>query len=71
MWLVCGGSGNGVSMASYAANRLAGVIAGKEMHEAVLSPLMRQPPGRFVLPQLRMAYLKAAYVGYAAADRWL
>jgi glycine/D-amino acid oxidase-like deaminating enzyme len=71
VWAAYGWHGNGVSMASFAANRLAGVIAGAETHEAALSPVMRQLPGRFVLPQLRMAYLKAAYVGYAAADRWL
>jgi glycine/D-amino acid oxidase-like deaminating enzyme len=71
VWAAYGWHGNGVSMASFAANRLAGVIAGAETHDAALSPVMRQLPGRFVLPQLRMAYLKAAYVGYAAADRWL
>jgi glycine/D-amino acid oxidase-like deaminating enzyme len=36
VWAAYGWHGNGVSMASYAANRLAGVIAGKETHEAAL-----------------------------------
>ena len=65
-----GWHGNGVAMASYAANRLADVMAGTTKHEDALPAMMRSLPGRFVLPSLRVQYLKAAYLGYGAADRW-
>ncbi len=65
-----GWHGNGVGMASYAANRLAGVIAGAERHEDALPAAMRTLPGRFILPSFRVQYLKAAYMGYGAEDRW-
>ncbi len=65
-----GWHGNGVAMASYAANRLADVIAGAVQHKDALPVTMRSLPGRFVLPSLRVQYLKAAYLGYGAADRW-
>ena len=65
-----GWHGNGVAMASYAANRLADVIAGATQHSDALPAMMRSLPGRFVLPSLRVQYLKAAYLGYGAADRW-
>ncbi len=65
-----GWHGNGVAMASYAANRLADVMAGAARHEDALPAMMRSLPGRFVLPSLRVPYLKLAYLGYSAADRW-
>ncbi|MEO9877189.1 MAG: FAD-binding oxidoreductase [Anderseniella sp.] len=65
-----GWHGNGVAMASYAAKRLADVIAGTAKHRDALPAMMRSLPGRFVLPSLRVQYLKAAYLGYGAADRW-
>ncbi|MEM9473541.1 MAG: FAD-binding oxidoreductase [Pseudomonadota bacterium] len=65
-----GWHGNGVAMASYAANRLADVMAGSVRHEDALPAMMRSLPGRFVLPSLRVPYLKLAYLGYGAADRW-
>ncbi|MGI9512062.1 MAG: NAD(P)/FAD-dependent oxidoreductase, partial [Anderseniella sp.] len=65
-----GWHGNGVAMASYAANRLADVMAGSVRHEDALPGMMRSLPGRFILPSLRVQYLKLAYLGYGAADRW-
>ena len=57
-------------MASYAANRLAHVIAGAKRHEDALPAVLRIMPGRFIMPSLRVQYLKAAYVGYGVEDRW-
>jgi glycine/D-amino acid oxidase-like deaminating enzyme len=65
-----GWHGNGVAMASYTANRLADVMAGATKHEDALPAMMRSLPGRFVLPSLRVQYLKAAYLGYGASDNW-
>ena len=70
VWGAFGWHGNGVAMASYAANRLAGVMAGSRQHDDALPAVLRALPGRFVLPSLRVQYLKAAYVGYGAADKW-
>lgn len=70
VWGAFGWHGNGVAMASYAANRLADVMAGTTRHEEALPAVLRTLPGRFVLPSLRLQYLKAAYLGYGAADRW-
>jgi glycine/D-amino acid oxidase-like deaminating enzyme len=70
VWGAFGWHGNGVAMASYAANRLADVIAGTKRHDEALPAIMRTLPGRFVLPSLRVQYLKAAYLGYGAADNW-
>ncbi len=70
VWGAFGWHGNGVAMASYAANRLAGVIAEAETHEQALPAAMRTLPGRFILPSFRVQYLKAAYMGYGAEDRW-
>lgn len=69
-WAAYGWHGNGVSTASFAANRLAGAIAGTEREDEALSPIFRQVPGKFRLPGMRLAYLKAAYVGYGLMDRW-
>ncbi len=70
VWGAFGWHGNGVAMASYAANRLADVIAGSKQHNDALPAVLRTLPGRFVLPFLRVQYLRAAYVGYGAADKW-
>jgi len=70
VWGAFGWHGNGVAMASFAANRLADVIAGKAQHGTALPDVLRTLPGRFVLPSLRVPYLKAAYMGYGAADKW-
>lgn len=70
VWGAFGWHGNGVAMASYAANRLADVIAGTKAHHDALPAAMRTLPGRFTLPQLRVQYLKAAYVGYGLQDNW-
>ena len=70
VWGAFGWHGNGVAMASYAANRLAGVMAGSRQHDDALPAVLRALPGRFVLPSLRVQYLKAAYAGYGAADKW-
>ncbi len=70
VWGAFGWHGNGVAMASYAANRLADVMAGAKRHDQALPAILRTLPGRFVLPSLRVQYLKAAYLGYGAADNW-
>ena len=70
VWGAFGWHGNGVAMASYAANRLAHVIAGAKRHEDALPAVLRIMPGRFIMPSLRVQYLKAAYVGYGVEDRW-
>jgi glycine/D-amino acid oxidase-like deaminating enzyme len=70
VWGAFGWHGNGVAMASYAANKLADVMAGSVSHEQALPAIMRALPGRFILPQFRVQYLKAAYVGYGAQDNW-
>jgi len=70
VWGAFGWHGNGVAMASYAANRLADVMAGTAGHDEALPAVLRTLPGRFVLPSLRVQYLKAAYLGYGAADKW-
>jgi glycine/D-amino acid oxidase-like deaminating enzyme len=70
VWGAFGWHGNGVAMASYAANRLAGVIAGAVAHDKALPAVLRVVPGRFILPSQRVNYLKAAYVGYGLQDKW-
>ena len=70
VWGAFGWHGNGVGMASYAANRLAGVMAGAVAHEDALPAVLRIMPGKFVMPSLRVQYLKAAYVGYGLQDNW-
>ena len=70
VWGAFGWHGNGVAMASYAANRLADAIAGSKQHHDALPGVLRTLPGRFVLPSLRVQYLKAAYMGYGVADKW-
>ncbi|MGB7204804.1 MAG: FAD-binding oxidoreductase [Anderseniella sp.] len=70
VWGAFGWHGNGVAMASYAANALADVMAGAKPHDVALPAIMRSLPGRFILPQFRVQYLKAAYVGYGAQDKW-
>jgi len=70
VWGAFGWHGNGVAMASYAASRLADVMAGSVSHEKALPGVMRTLPGRFMLPQLRVGYLKVAYIGYGLKDNW-
>jgi glycine/D-amino acid oxidase-like deaminating enzyme len=68
-WGAFGWHGNGVAMASYAGHCLADVIAGEKPHHEALPAVLRQAPGRFILPDFRVHYLKAAYLGYGIRDR--
>lgn len=71
-----GWHGNGVAMASYAGNRIAGQIAfgfsGRSSRASVgasgLPAIMQQVPAAFPLARFRLFWLRAAYAWYAISD---
>ncbi|MEM8752592.1 MAG: FAD-binding oxidoreductase [Pseudomonadota bacterium] len=66
-WTAFAYHGNGVAMGTYA-GRLLGEMALGDLDPAELPPAMSGPPRRFPLPRLRMAYIKAYYLGWDAAE---
>ena len=67
-----GWHGNGVAMASFAGNCIAGRIAaefsGSSIHDNRLPAMMQTMPGKFPLAKFRLLWLRAAYARYAIAD---
>lgn len=70
-WTAFAYHGNGVAMASWSGATLAGLIAGNQTVENAVPAMMRTPPRKFPLPWLRLAYLRAAYMGYKITDEYI
>lgn len=60
--------GNGVAMGSWTGARLAGLVAGDAKESSAIPAPMRGPSRPFPLPGLRIAYLRAMAMIYAARD---
>ncbi len=63
--------GNGVAFSNVAGRLAADLIAGKDGAEAAVPAMLKGPLRRFPLPGFRTSYLRAAFAGYAFADRFL
>lgn len=70
-WTALAYHGNGVAMGSWSGARVADLAAGAKGAEAAIPRLMRGPLKRFPAPRLRLAALRAAYLAYGVADRFL
>lgn len=60
--------GNGVALGTWAGRAVAALAAGRDPQ--LPAPLRQRPP-RFILPALRLQYLRAAYLAYRLRDEWL
>ena len=70
-WTAFAYHGNGVALASWSGATLAGLIAGNQSVENAVPAVMRTPPRHFPIPWLRLAYLRAAYMGYKITDEYI
>ncbi len=62
--------GSGVSFATMLGRAAAARLAGREP-DPPLPDFLSAPPPRFAVPGLRIAALRAAYLGYGMKDEWL
>ncbi|AUG53102.1 NAD(P)/FAD-dependent oxidoreductase [Thalassospira marina] len=67
LWASLAYHGNGVALASYAGEMLAGLMTGSLTH-ADIGPVMTVPPKKFPFPGLRRQYRWLAYAAYGLRD---
>ena len=67
IWASLGYHGNGVALASYAGEMLAGLMTGK-ISQSDIGPVMSIPPKKFPFPGLRQLYRRLAYAAYGIQD---
>ena len=62
--------GNGVAMGSWAGTAMADCIAGRDGATEAVPMVMRGEMRRFPMARIRLAFLRAAYLGYKLRDDW-
>ncbi|WP_342643251.1 NAD(P)/FAD-dependent oxidoreductase [Rhodoligotrophos ferricapiens] len=70
VWTALAYHGNGVAMANWSGRMVGKLITGAERLEALPKVITRRL-ARYPAPNLRPAYLKAAYAWYGIRDEWL